>query len=494
MTEILREEKKSTKISADVPPEAKTMVITQTNEREKAVGPRLICTSVSGTSKIIPLKKAKLVIGRSVEADLNLPDPLVSRKHGVIEKRDHEYLVRNVSTTNPLLLNEVAIAQKRLYTGDQLKIGNTTLVFVSDRSEDSREVEIKAGVREAKSGWGFWLSIFLLLIFASYFGYFKAYTPLRVNWALKSVAKQIKAQKYDLAQNTLEKLLMSDLPPEYTHQVMEHLAQTALAVTEYKDKTEGLESVMAYLKSYLSEYGAGKEAEVLWDRLDYYRLTLGHRLESTNKLQQAVGQYSAIKEDSIYYEEAHKAIRRIWLAHQQQSRQDQTLVQLLKEADAHFKARQYLKPVNQNAFVLYQAVLTLEPGHELARKRIDQMKKFYADNGEAYFSKKEWAKALSYFERYYLIDIDNEQVNDKLKICREKLSNARALALKSKTTKRSLKKTSRRKSKKELAREKAEQKEEIKRLLEESGAESTWIMKYLFDEEADTANSEKPWE
>jgi hypothetical protein len=207
-----------------------------------------------------------------------------------------------------------------------------------------------------------------------------------------------------------------------------------------------------------------------------------------------VGQYSAIKEDSIYYEEAHKAIRRIWLAHQQQSRQDQTLVQLLKEADAHFKAQQYLKPVNQNAFVLYQAVLTLEPGHKLARERIDQMKKFYADNGEAYFSKKEWAKALSYFERYYLIDIDNGLVNDKLKICREKLSNARALALKSKTTKNSLKKTSRRKSKKELAREKAEQKEEIRRLLEESGAESTWIMKYLFDEEADTSNSDKPWD
>jgi hypothetical protein len=169
-------------------------------------------------------------------------------------------------------------------------------------------------------------------------------------------------------------------------------------------------------------------------------------------------------------------------------------VQLLKEADAHFKARQYLKPVNQNAFVLYQAVLTLEPGHELARKRIDQMKAFYADNGDAYFSKKEWARALSYFERYYLIDIDNEQVNDKLKICREQLSNARALALKAKTAKRSLKKTSQRKSKKELAREKAAQKEEIKRLLEESGTESTWIMKYLFENEADTSNSEKPWE
>ena len=490
MTEILQEEKNSAKVSADVPLEAKTMVITQTKNKEKAVGPRLVCTSASGTSKIIPLKKTKLVIGRSVEADLNLQDPLVSRKHGVIERRDNVYFARNVSTTNPLLLNDVAIAQKRLYTGDQLKIGNTTLAFVSDRFEDSREVEIQAVAKKAKSGLGFWLSIFLLLIFTGYFGYFQAYTPLRVKWALKSVSKQIKAQNYDLAQNTLEKLLMSDLPPESTHEVMEYLAETALAITEHKDKTEGLESVMAYLKSYLSEYGAGKEAEVLWDRLDYYRLTLGHRLESAKKLQQAVGQYSAIKEDSIYYEEAHKAIRRIWLAHQQPSRQDQTLVQLLKEADTHFQAQQYLKPVNQNAFVLYRAVLTLEPGHELALERIDQMKRFYLENGEKYFSKKKWAKALSFFERYFLIDTENKPVNDKVKICREKLSHARTLAS---NTKRSLKKKSRRKSKAERQREEAEKKEEIKRLLEESGAESSWIMKYLFEEETDKTNSDKPW-
>ena len=146
MTEILQEEKNPVKVAADVSLEAKTMVISQTKNGETAIGPRLICTSVSGVSKIVPLKKTKLVIGRSVEADLNLQDPLVSRKHCVIERRDNEFLVRNVSTTNPMLLNEVAIAEKRLYTGDQLKIGNTNLAFVSDRTEDGRKVEVKAGV------------------------------------------------------------------------------------------------------------------------------------------------------------------------------------------------------------------------------------------------------------------------------------------------------------------------------------------------------------
>ena len=108
MTVINQEDKNAAKAKADVPLEDKTMVLTQTEE--KIIGPRLVCTTAGGESKIYPLKKSKLVIGRSVEADLNLLDPLVSRKHCVIEERDNRFIVRNVSTTNPLLLNEKEIA------------------------------------------------------------------------------------------------------------------------------------------------------------------------------------------------------------------------------------------------------------------------------------------------------------------------------------------------------------------------------------------------
>ena len=133
---------------------------------------------------------------------------------------------------------------------------------------------------------------------------------------------------------------------------MELFAQTALAITEQKSQQEDLKSAMVYLKSYLADYGAGKEAEILWDRLDYFRLSMAQRLEFAKKFQPALRQYAAIKEESIYYEEAHKAIRRIWLAHQQHAREDQTLSQILNEADAHFKAQQYLKPVNQNGLCI----------------------------------------------------------------------------------------------------------------------------------------------
>lgn len=481
MTVINQEGKNRAKANVNMPLEAKTMVLTQT--KEKIIGPRLVCTTSGGESKIYPLKMSKLVIGRSVEADLNLLDPLVSRKHCVIEKRDNTFIVRNVSTTNPLLLNEKAIAEKRLYTGDQLKIGSATLAFISDRPEDAKNIDTKMLNSRKQSGLGFWIAVFLLLMFTAYFGYFQAYTPLKVKWALKSVFKQIKAEKYLSAQNTLKHLLDLDLPPEQTHQAMELFAQTALAITEQKSQQEDLVSAMDYLKSYLAEYGAGKEAEILWDRLDYYRLSLAQRLETARKLQPALRQYAAIKEDSIYFEEAHKAIRRIWLAHQQQNRGDQTLAQILKEADAHFKAKQYLKPVNQNAYVLYQAVLSLDPKHELALKRIVQMKAFYRENGENHYDKKNWSKALSYFERYYLIDTDTKEINTKIKICREKLAIARA--------KTSLKKESQGIDQSNPSQ--AEKKEEIKRMLEESGTESSWVMEYLFEDKDGKKDPDKPW-
>ena len=186
MTVINQDEKTDGKAVADVPLEAKTVVLTRT--KDKVIGPRLVCTTGSGESEIYPLNEDKLVIGRSAEAHLNLLDPLVSRKHCVIEKREDGFVVRNVSTTNPLKLNDKAIVEKRLFTGDQLKIGSTTLAFISDRSEDARKIDTKLISQNKRSGWGLWLAAFMLLIFTGYFGYFQAYAPLRIKWALKSVS------------------------------------------------------------------------------------------------------------------------------------------------------------------------------------------------------------------------------------------------------------------------------------------------------------------
>jgi pSer/pThr/pTyr-binding forkhead associated (FHA) protein len=489
MTDINQEKKNLGARSPNVPLEAKTMVMTR--KKDKIIGPRLVCTTASGESKIYPLNKPKLVIGRSVEADLNLLDPLISRKHCVIENREDGFVVRNVSTTNPLLLNDRQIVEKRLYTGDQIRIGSATLAFISDREQDEQKLDAKMLSQNKQSGRAYWISVSLLIVLVGYFGYFQAYTPLKVKWALSAVSKQIKLEKFVSAQNSLKHLLDLDLSAEHRSRARELLAESTLAIIQQKDQVEDLDTVMRYLKDFLAEYGGGKESEVLWDRLDYYRLTRAHRLESAKDFQPALRQYAAIKEDSIYFEEAHKALRRIWLAHQQQPHKNQTLAELLKEAESHFKAKRYLKPVNQNAYLLYQAALKLDPSNELSQKRIRQMKSFYLKHGENYFVQKKWTRALSYFERYYLIDSETKEINQKMMICREKLAKTRKLNGKSRSTTTSSQNMA--KGEKKNSSGQADRREEIKQLLEESGAESSWIMNYLFEDQQNDIDSEKPW-
>ena len=107
-------------------------------------------------------------------------------------------------------------SEKRLYAGDQLKIGSAALAFISDRPEDAKRLDTKMINQKKQWGLGFWLLAALLLISVGYYGYFQAYTPIKIKWALKSVAKQIQAEKYVLAQNTLKHLLDLDLPLEQT--------------------------------------------------------------------------------------------------------------------------------------------------------------------------------------------------------------------------------------------------------------------------------------
>jgi pSer/pThr/pTyr-binding forkhead associated (FHA) protein len=457
------------------PMEAKTMVLdTRTDE---GLGPRLVCSTSTGKSKIIPLKLQKLIIGRSNEATLKLMHPSISRKHCVIEKQKNGYFVRNISTTNPLYVNDKNISEQRLYTGDRLRIGTFSITFISDQPSDVRPVEKKIITQHKRSNRGLWLAAILIIFFSGYLINSHVYLPWKTQQKLAAIANQIEAGDYLPARDKLKKLLLTNLSIENAQTARDMLAKITLIITQQNAEKGDLNEAKSILKNYLSEYGHGKEAQALWDRLDYYRLTLGEQLESINKHQAALSEYSSIREDSLYYEEAQKAIRRIWLTSQQKSRQKQDVDQLLQEAETHFLAKRYLTPVNQNAYAAYQAILTLNPNHQLALQRIEQIKAFYRENGESYFKKQDWSKALSYFERYSIIDPQSAEIKKKISVCRQKMVSSRKGNKSGKLTKN----------------EETVKREEVQRLLEESGTESSWIMKYLFEEQEGENNSDTPW-
>ena len=461
------------------PMEAKTMVLD--TRTEEGLGPRLVCSTSTGKSKIIPLKMQKLIIGRSNEATLKLMHPSISRKHCVIEKQKEGYFVRNISTTNPLYVNDKNISEQRLYTGDRLRIGTFSITFISDQASDVRPVEKKIITQHKRSNRGLWLAAMLIIFFSGYLIHLHVYLPWKTQQKLAAIANQIEIGDYLPARDTLKKLLLTNLSIENAQTAKDMLAKITLTVTQQKAEKGDLNEAKSILKSYLAEYGHGKEAEALWDRLDYYRLTLGEQLESTNKHQAALSEYSSIREDSLYFEEAQKAIRRIWLTSQQKSREKQDVSELLQEAETHFLAKRYLTPVNQNAYTAYQAILSLNPNHPLALQRIEQIRAFYRENGESYFKKADWSKALSYFERYSIIDPESPEIKEKISVCRQKMVASRK-AIQSGGNKSKLAKN-----------EENVKREEVQRLLEESGTESSWIMKYLFEEQEGENISDTPW-
>jgi pSer/pThr/pTyr-binding forkhead associated (FHA) protein/tetratricopeptide (TPR) repeat protein len=477
---VIQTENKGQQPSKQTPMEDKTMVFD--NRSEESLGPRLVCTTSNGKSKIIPLKLKKLIIGRSNEATLKLMHPSISRKHCVIEKRDNGFFARNISTTNPLYLNERNVSEQRLFSGDKLQMGTFSITFISDEKADTRQATQKIITKHTRSNRGVWLAALLIFIFTGYLLYVHAYTPWETRQKLAEVADQIELGDYLPARDTLKQLLLADISSENAQTAREMLAQITLAITQQKAEKGNVDEAKVFLKKYLAEYGHGKEAAALWDRLDFYRLTLGEQLESINQHQSALKEYSSIREDSLYFEEAQKAIRRIWLAYQKKTHQKQNVAQLLKEAETHFLAKRYLTPVNKNAFAAYQAVLSLNPKHELALRRIEQIKTFYREHGDGYYKKGNWPKALSYFERYAIIDPESSEIKAKISACRQKMVAARKGNTKS----------GRRKNR--IAQEEDNQKrEEVQRLLEETGTESSWIMKYLFEEQEGEKSSDSPW-
>ena len=117
----------------------------------------------------------------------------------------------------------------------------------------------------------------------------------------------------------------------------------------------------------------------------------------------------------------------------------------------------------------------------MAQTRIEHIKTFYREYGEKYYKKKSWHTALTFFERYNFIDPKASDIKKKIKICRAKLTANKKAAQDKSTQLASSEKDAKK------------NREEIKRMLEESGTESTWLMQYLFEEQNGEKDSESPW-
>jgi serine phosphatase RsbU (regulator of sigma subunit) len=102
-----------------------------------------------GSRERYPLQKERVVIGRSRESDINLPDQWLSRRHAEIVRRDDGFYLLDLGSKNGTLVNGSRINEERLLEpGDRISLGEYVLTFSWDEpknpEDDSGEYEAYA--------------------------------------------------------------------------------------------------------------------------------------------------------------------------------------------------------------------------------------------------------------------------------------------------------------------------------------------------------------
>ncbi len=88
------------------------------------------------------LTKPSLTLGRIPENDIEINDPLVSRRHSrIIQEKDDQFVVVDLESTNGTYLNDELIHEASLQDGDRIRIGDTVLRFSFQDEVDLRYMD-----------------------------------------------------------------------------------------------------------------------------------------------------------------------------------------------------------------------------------------------------------------------------------------------------------------------------------------------------------------
>src|SRR5271169_877078 len=106
---------------------------------EKAVsatsGARLEAVSGPLKGKLFPLTGDEVSIGRDPSNEISLLDSLVSRRHCVIRKEANAFRLQDLESRNNTFVSGVPVRERVLVHGDQIRVGNSILIFQGPGSE-----------------------------------------------------------------------------------------------------------------------------------------------------------------------------------------------------------------------------------------------------------------------------------------------------------------------------------------------------------------------
>jgi hypothetical protein len=98
---------------------------------ESGVGRSIAVLSWNGQRRV--LDEGRAVLGRSRDADVQIEDPNVSRRHAEVVQEGSTYWVVDLGSTNGTEVNGRRVHRAQLEHGSTFTIGETTLTFTTER-------------------------------------------------------------------------------------------------------------------------------------------------------------------------------------------------------------------------------------------------------------------------------------------------------------------------------------------------------------------------
>lgn len=91
---------------------------------------KLVIISGRGAGREFQCYSQTTFLGRNRENHVTLMDTSASRRHARIERRNGDFILEDLKSTNGTILNQKAISREMLHHGDKIQIGETVLQFI----------------------------------------------------------------------------------------------------------------------------------------------------------------------------------------------------------------------------------------------------------------------------------------------------------------------------------------------------------------------------
>jgi hypothetical protein len=91
---------------------------------------KLVIIRGKNAGKEFPCYSQTTLIGRVRDNHVTIRDVSASRRHARIERREGDFILEDLNSTNGTVLNKKTITREMLHHGDKIQIGETVLQFI----------------------------------------------------------------------------------------------------------------------------------------------------------------------------------------------------------------------------------------------------------------------------------------------------------------------------------------------------------------------------